>query len=97
MVMCALYDEHPILAVQCPLGSGATQILEEIAPRRDVESEQDLLTAEKLDDLRCAFIAQQLMEKYDVMISQVTATWHSVRGVPRTALGRQQQPSSRFK
>ena len=95
--MCALYHEHQVLGVECPTGSGATQILEEIAPCRDVESDQDVLTAEKLMDFRCAFIAEKLMERYPVMTGQVTATWHSVRGVPRTALGRQQQPSSRFK
>lgn len=83
--MCTLYDKDPVLDVQCPTGSGASQTLEEIAPCRiDVEPDQDVSTA----DLRCAFIAEKLKEQYPVITGQVTATWHSVRGVPRTALGR---------
>ena len=73
--MVGFYEEHTVLALQCPIGDGAVDVLEEIAP-------SCLVAGRRYADLtnyRCAFILEKLNEIYPVVAGQVTSAWRSVR------------------
>ena len=75
------YKKDTVLALQCPIGDGAVDVLEAIAPlcleRRSAH----------LANYRCAFVVKKLNENYPVVAGQVTSAWRSVRWIRCTALG----------
>lgn len=81
--MVGFYKKDTVLALQCPIGEGAVDVLEEIAPF--------CLAAERrpahVPNYRCAFVVDKLKANYPVVAAQVTSAWRSVRWIPRTALG----------
>ena len=73
--MVGFYKKDTVLALQCPIGDGAVDVLEEIAPSCPVAGRRDA----DLTNYRCAFILEKLNEIYPVVADQVTSAWRSVR------------------
>lgn len=70
--MTAKYKEESVLRVMCPIGEGAIEALEKIAPLSSFGKDNN---KEDVADCRCAFIGQQIKEKHPAVYSQVTSAW----------------------
>ena len=81
--MVGIYKKDTVLALQCPIGDGAVDVLEEIAQSCPVAGRRFA----HVTNYRCAFVVEKLNANYPVVAAQVTSAWRSVRWIPRTALG----------
>ena len=70
--MTAKYEEESVLRVMCPIGDGAKEALEKIAPLSSFGKDNN---KEDVADFRCFFIAHELEKKHPTVYSQVTSAW----------------------